>query len=336
MIAHKNCWTRRFVVSGLAVMLLALCAAARTADDKKGQPMIKHEYAEVNGVRLHYAIAGHGPGNGRKLIVFLHGFPEFWYEWKDQLAEFGKDYIAVAPDMRGYNLSAKPAEVDQYQIKYLIEDVRALAEKLGHKKFILVAHDWGGAVAWAFAIAHPEYLEKLVIINAPHPGVFARELKENPAQQKASQYMLMFRSPQAEQILSANNYAALVQAVLGEGLKSGAFTEADKQAYIEAWSQPGALTGGLNYYRAARVGPPTPDNKEGTSIATSFPSFDVKVPTLVIWGEKDMALLTGNLEGLDKYVPRLTIKRIPEGTHWVIHEKPALVNGYIREFINAK
>jgi epoxide hydrolase 4 len=332
MIIHRTRRTQPWVALGFAVTLVCLCAAARAADDKKGQPMIKHDYAEVNGVRLHYATAG----NGKKLIVFLHGFPEFWYEWKNQLLEFGKDYTAVAPDMRGYNLSAKPAEVDQYQVKYLIEDVRALADKLGHKKFILVAHDWGGAVAWAFAIAHPEYLEKLVIINAPHPGVFARELKENPAQQKASGYMLMFRSPQAEQILSANNYAALVGAVLREGLKTGAFTEEDKKAYIEAWSQPGALTGGLNYYRASRIGPPAEGDKEAASFATSFPSLDVKVPTLVIWGEKDMALLTGNLEGLDKYVPNLKVKRIPDGTHWVIHEKPEAINAYIRQFVAGK
>lgn len=332
MTVHKTRWTQAWIASGFVMILICLGAAARTADDKKGQPMIKHDYAEVNGVRLHYATAG----NGKKLIVFLHGFPEFWYEWKNQLLEFGKDYTAVAPDMRGYNLSAKPAEVDQYQVKYLIEDVRALADKLGHKKFILVAHDWGGAVAWAFAIAHPEYLEKLVIINAPHPGVFARELKENPAQQKASAYMVMFRGPQAEQILSANNYAALVGAVLAQGLKTGVFTEEDKKAYIDAWSQPGALTGGLNYYRAARIGPPAEGEKESTSFGTSFPSLNVKVPTLVIWGEKDMALLTGNLEGLDKYVPNLTIKRIADGTHWVIHEKPEVVNGYIREFVAGK
>jgi len=295
-------------------------------------PMLKHEYADVNGVRLHYVTAGKG-----KLIMFVHGFPEFWYEWKNQLADFGAEYQAVAPDMRGYNLSSKPADVDQYQVKYMVEDLRALAEKLGHKKFTLVAHDWGGAIAWAFAIAHPDYLDKLVIINAPHPGVFQRELRDNPAQQKASSYMLMFRGPQAEQILSANNYAMLVQVVLGEGLKNGVFTEEDKKAYIEAWSQPGALTGGLNYYRAARVGPPSGESdKSGGSFATGLPSLDVKVPTLVVWGEKDTALLTGNLEGLDKYVPNLTIKRIPDGTHWVIHEKPALVNGYIREFIKGK
>jgi pimeloyl-ACP methyl ester carboxylesterase len=280
---------------------------------------------------LHYVTTGKG-----KLIIFVHGFPEFWYAWKNQLAEFGRDYEAVAPDMRGYNLSSKPADVEQYQVKYLIEDLRALADKLGHKKFVLVAHDWGGAVAWAFAIAHPDRLEKLVIINAPHPGVFQRELRENPAQQKASQYMLMFRSAQAEQALSANNYATLVQVVLGEGLKTGVFTEADKQAYIEAWSQPGALTGGLNYYRASRVGPPTADDKQVANFGAGLSSLEVKVPTLVIWGEKDTALLTGNLEGLEGFVPDLTIKRIPDGTHWVIHEQPALINEYIRAFIKGQ
>ena len=330
----------RTIFTCLAVAVMALTSfgqhpdqhAGHHSDHKKDSKaiMLKDEYAEVNGVKLHYVTAGKG-----KLVMFVHGFPEFWYEWKNQLMEFGKSYQAVAPDMRGYNLSSKPAEVDQYQVKYLVEDLRALAEKLGHKKFTLVAHDWGGAVAWAFAIAHPEYLENLVIINAPHPGVFARELRENPAQQKASQYMLLFRSPEAEQTLSANNYAMLVQVVLGAGLKNGVFNEDDKKAYIDAWSQPGALTGGLNYYRAARVGPPSgPDDKStGNFAGMDLSALTVKVPTLVIWGEKDTALLTGNLEGLDKFVPQLTIKRIPDGSHWVVHEQPALINGYIREFI---
>ena len=336
MKVKKDRLTVRLMLSGLAIIFALIPVEGRppqAANKKETKPpMLKHEYKEVNGVRLHYATAGNG-----KLIMFVHGFPEFWYEWKNQLAEFSRDYQAVAPDMRGYNLSSKPAEVEKYQVKYLVEDLRALAESLGHKKFILVAHDWGGAVAWAFAIAHPEYLEKLVIINAPHPGVFQRELRENPDQQKASQYMLIFRSPQAEQVLSANNYAALVQIVLGEGLKKGHFTEEDRKAYLEAWSQPGALTGGLNYYRAARVGPPTEeDGKEPANFAAGLPSLMVKVPTLVIWGEKDTALLTGNLVGLDKYVPDLTIKRIPDGTHWVIHEKPDLINSYIREFIGRK
>jgi pimeloyl-ACP methyl ester carboxylesterase len=328
----------RCLASGLMIALLVACAAAMDdktkakSDNKNGakKVMLTHEYAEVNGVKLHYAKAG----SGKTLIMFVHGFPEFWYEYKNQLEEFGKEYTAVAPDMRGYNLSSKPAELEKYEVKYMVEDLRLLAEKLGHKKFILVAHDWGGAIAWAFAIAHPENLEKLVIINAPHPGVFQRELAENPAQQKASSYMLMFRSEQAEATLSANNYALLVNIVLGEGLKKGFFTEADKEAYITAWSQPGALTGGLNYYRAARVGPPAPNGEKGQgNFGMGNNSLMVKVPTLVIWGEKDTALLTGNLDGLDKYVPQLSIKRIPEGTHWVIHEQPALINQYIHEFI---
>jgi epoxide hydrolase 4 len=342
MRTEKPRWVRRLIACAAGFAFAIVTASARQHNDHADKPsvkkegakslMLKHQYADVNGVRLHYATAGKGG-----LIIFLHGFPEFWYEWKDQLEEFGRDHQAVAPDMRGYNLSSKPAELDQYQMKYLIEDVRALAEKLGHRKFTLVAHDWGGAVAWAFAMAHPEYLDKLVIINAPHPGVFMRELRDNPAQQKASQYMLMFRGPQAEQLLSANNYAALVQAVLGEGLKAGHITEEDKKAYIEAWSQPGALTGGLNYYRAARIGPPTAaDGKTEMNAGMDLSSLAVKVPTLVIWGERDTALLTGNLEGLDKFVTSLVVKRIPDGTHWVIHEKPAEVNGYIRDFLKGK
>ncbi|MEW6207403.1 MAG: alpha/beta hydrolase [Acidobacteriota bacterium] len=292
--------------------------------------MLRHDYIEVNGVRLHYVSSGSSDDG---LIMFVHGFPEFWYEWKNQLEEFGRDHFAVAPDMRGYNLSSKPEEVDQYQVKHLIEDLRAMAERLGHRKFILVAHDWGGAVAWAFALRHAEWLERLVIINAPHPAVFQRELRDNPAQQKASSYMLVFRTPQAEEILSSNNYERLVSIVLGDGLRRGYFTQEDKEAYLRAWSQEGALTGGLNYYRAARIGPPSGEGEEARSFASDISSLIIRVPTLVIWGEKDTALLAGNLEGLDEFVENLTIRRIADGTHWVIHEEPDLVNRYIREFI---
>jgi len=288
----------------------------------------EHKYADINNVRLHYVTGGEG-----KLIMFLHGFPEFWYEWKNQLAEFGRDYRAVAPDMRGYNLSSKPVEVEQYRMKYLIEDIRVLVEHLGYKKFILVAHDWGGGVAWPFAMRYPEYLEKLIIINAVHPATFLRELRDNPAQQRASQYILVHRTPKAEEILSRNNYALLTSNLLEDGLKEGYFTDEDKEAYIEAWSQPGALTGGLNYYRATHLGSFTGESDGSLSADPSV--FMVRVPTLVIWGEKDKWLLTGNLEGLEKYVPDLTIKRIPDGSHWVIHEKPGLVNSYIRGFIKS-
>jgi pimeloyl-ACP methyl ester carboxylesterase len=316
---------------------MAIVMAAGVIASLSGQnpPPISHDYADVNGVRLHYARAGAGP-----LIVFVHGFPEFWYEWKNQLVEFSRDHTAVAPDMRGYNLSSKPAELSAYQIPNLVEDLRALTSELmksaGATRFTLVAHDWGGVVAWVFAALHPEMLDKLVIVNAPHPTVFAKLLRENAGQQQASQYMLMFRGPQAEAVLSANSYALLTSMVLGAGLKDGTVSEADKLMYLEAWSQPGALTGGLNYYRASGIGPPPPGATGAAAPAAEAapqPSLVVRVPTLVIWGEKDTALLTGNLDGLDEVVPKLTIRRIPEGTHWVVREKPAEVNRLIREFL---
>ncbi len=297
--------------------------------------MFQHEYAEINGLNLHYV----KEGDGQKTILFLHGFPEFWYEWKNQLKEFGKDYTAVAYDQRGYNLSSKPEALQDYVVPHIVADIKAMFEKFGtnpDNKGILVAHDWGGAVAWAFAIRFPEYLDKLVIINAPHPGVFARELQSNPAQQRASAYMNFFRSPQAEAGLSADNYAQLQKAVFAASTKPENFTDEDKQLYLEAWSQPGALTGGLNWYRAAQIGPPTenaPTRETNIAAAAALDSLTVNVPTLVIWGEKDTALLTGNLEGLGEFVPQLTIKRIPNGSHWVIHEEPELVNQFIREFL---
>jgi pimeloyl-ACP methyl ester carboxylesterase len=281
--------------------------------------MISHACAEVNDIRLHYASEGTGP-----LILFLHGFPEFWYQWRNLLPEFGKDHLAVAPDMRGYNLSDKPGELEQYQMRYLMEDIRALAEHLGYKRFTLVAHDWGGFVAWNFAIAYPDWLDRLVIVNSPHPAIFRRELSQNPAQEQASAYMQLFRDPRAETILSARNYGRLTQMLFGDG-RFG--SEAEKQEYITAWSQPGALTGGLNYYRAM-TGPTSADLPE-------LPAAMVNVPTLVIWGERDTALLTSNLDGLERYVPELTVKRIPDCTHWVIHEQPQTVISLMREFLAA-
>ena len=292
--------------------------------------MPTHHYADVNGVRLHYAANGQGP-----LLMFVHGFPEFWYAWQGQLAEFGRDHFVVAPDMRGYNLSSKPAGIESYAVPLLVEDLVALADHLGHRRFTLVAHDWGGAIAWATALVHPDRLERLVIVNAPHPAIFQRLLAEHPGQQKASQYMLFFRSAEAEATLAADNFALLRQMVLGEGQPWGWATEADRTAYLEAWAQPGALTGGLNFYRAARVGPPAP-GEAPRNLAGDLSGWVVQVPTLVIWGEKDTALLPENLDGLDRVVSDLTVRRVADGTHWVAHERPALVNRHIREFLAAR
>lgn len=287
------------------------------------QPVQKHQFAEVNGVLLHYVEQGKGP-----LILFLHGFPEFWYSWKDLLGDFGRDHHAVALDMRGYNLSAKPESVDAYRVPVIVEDVRELVVKLGAKKFVLVGHDWGGVIAWAFAAQHPEMLEKLVIINAPHPTVFARELSNNPDQQKASSYFNLFNSPQAEQVLGANNYAAMFQAF------GSALNEQDRKEYLAAWNQPGGLTGGLNYYRAAQLRSPAGGTVDGPAPALSAVAT-ITTPTLVIWGEQDKALLTGNLDGLDHYVKPLTIRRVPSASHWIIHEQPSLVIQFIRDFLKS-
>jgi epoxide hydrolase 4 len=241
----------------------------------------------------------------------------------------------LAPDMRGYNLSSKPSDIEKYHVNHLIEDLRALAEHLGHEKFIMVAHDWGGAVAWAAAMRHPEILEKLIIINSPHPAVFARELLNNPDQRKASQYMLMLRSAEAERVLSENNFATLMDVLVQFGSR-WEMSEEKRSKYIDAWSRPGALTGSLNYYRKSPLYPPVSEtDEELIRSILNLPKemFEIKVPTLVIWGEQDQALLTGNLDGLEEYIEDLTVKRIPDGTHWVIHEQPELVNSLIRGFI---
>jgi pimeloyl-ACP methyl ester carboxylesterase len=295
---------------------------------------MKDEHVLVNGIRVHCVCAGTG-----ELVLFLHGFPEFWYAWKRQLAEFGGERLAVAVDLPGYNLSDKPAEVERYRAAALIEDVRACAEHFRQgRPFVLVGHDWGGALAWGFALAHPELLARLVIINAPHPAIFARLLASDPAQQAASQYMHRLREAGAEQVLARDQYARLSAIIVDPLLKSGAFTEADRAAYLAAWSQPGALTGGLNYYRASRLLPPERGRTgaqaaAGDGGATAARDMTVRVPTLVIWGERDTALLTSNLAGLEAFVPELTVQRIPAGSHWVVHECPDAVNAAIHAFL---
>ncbi|RJQ68466.1 MAG: alpha/beta hydrolase [Desulfobacteraceae bacterium] len=292
---------------------------------------LTHAYADVNSVRLHYVANGAG-----RLILFLHGFPEFWAAWEEQLIEFGRENHAVAPDLRGFNLSSKPADPKQYHIKILVEDLRALVTHLGYQKAILVAHDWGGGIAWAFANRHADMTEKLIIINSPHPIVFARELLHNPLQQKASRYMNLFRSRLAEELLAKNNYAYLRDA-LTAGSSKWLMSDESRRRYTDAWSQAGALTGGLNYYRISPLHPALSDEERAVLrkiVQAPRELFTVGVPTLVIWGELDEALLTGNLDGLDEFVGQLTIERVPDASHWIVHEQPELINACIRKFID--
>ncbi len=223
---------------------------------------MEHFYAELpSGIKLH--CVSEGPADA-PLMLFVHGFPEFWLAWKGQLKEFGRDHRAVAFDLRGHNLSDKPEGVDAYRVKPLLEDLKQLIEHLraGHedKSCILVAHDWGGAIAWTFAAAFAQYVRKLVIINAPHTVPFARALAHDPTQREASHYMLLLRHAKAERVLEANNYERLLKMFSRTADGHCALTDEEIPLYRAAWSQPGALTCALNLYRASPLYPPTPED----------------------------------------------------------------------------
>jgi len=303
-------------------------AVPEELDAFRFQPTLTHmnsRFISVNGIRLHCKEAGSG-----KLMLFIHGWPEFWYAWKEQLPEFARDFHVVAPDTRGINLSDKPAEVKAYGGKTLTEDMRQLIGALGHERAIVVAHDWGGAIAWNLAAWHPQVVEKLVILNSPHPVLYARELTHSAEQKAASAYMNLLRDPKAERVLAEDNYRRLFHQLDGWKKSGKPPTAQDLEEYRKAWSQPGAITAGLNYYRASPLHP------EGIAPQKLDPDlFTVRVPTLVIWGMQDTALRPGLLDGLEQFVPDLRIERIDEGTHWIAHEFPDRVNARIRDFVRA-
>ena len=295
---------------------------------------MEHFFAPVNGIRLHCAAEGAADA---PLMLFVHGFPEFWYCWHGQLQEFGRDHRAVAFDLRGHNLSDKPEGVEAYRIKPLLQDLRQLIEYLqagrDDKSCVLVAHDWGGAIAWTFAAMHPELVKKLIIINAPHTVPFARALAGNPEQQAASNYMLLLRDAKAERVMAENNYERLLKMFSRTADGRCALADAEIPLYRKAWSQPGALSCALNLYRASPLYPPTPEDPGAAALKLDPAVLTVRVPTLVIWGEADAALGTVLLDGLEELVPDLRIRRIPEGSHWVIHEQPRQVSAEIRDFL---
>jgi epoxide hydrolase 4 len=288
------------------------------------------QYADLsNGMRLHYASAGE---KGKPLMLFVHGFPEFWYEWEAQLKEFGDDYFAVAPDLRGFNLSGMPSDLSAYKAKHIVEDLRLLAAHLGYDKFVMVAHDWGGAVAWNFAIALPQLLHKLIIINSPHPYLFTKALTEDPEQKSASAYMNWLRAEGSEAALAKDNFALLEGLLNGMGRSPTPwFTPEVRARYHECWSR--GLTGGVNYYRASPLHPPTDDHQGPLKLQLNPEDFRIKVPTGVIWGEQDIALPKSLLNGLEDLIDDVKIERIPEGTHWIVHEQPERVNRLIRSFL---
>jgi pimeloyl-ACP methyl ester carboxylesterase len=291
--------------------------------------MTEGQYALLsNGMRLHYASAGQA---GAPLMLFLHGFPEFWWAWHAQLPEFGQDHFAVAPDLRGYNLSDQPAEVSAYRAKHLVEDLSLLIAHLGYRQCVLVAHDWGGALAWNLALAQPQLVSKLIIINAPHPWLFWRALKHDSQQQAASAYMNWLRQPQAEAMLAEHDFERMDKLLAGAGQMPPWYEPQVRAKYRAAWSH--GLRGPLNYYRASPLFPPAPDQPGAAALDLRAEDFVVKVPTRVIWGESDIALPRSLLDDLSQVVQDLVVERIADGTHWVVHEQPQRVNSLIRGFL---
>jgi epoxide hydrolase 4 len=292
---------------------------------------VSHHFADLEECRTHYVGRGEG-----KPILFLHGFPQFWFLWRHQLADLGNDHAVYAPDMRGYNLSCRPEDVEAYRMRHLLADVRGLVEELGLAPLTLVGHDWGGIVAWAFALKYPDLLERLVIIDGPPPFTWNRDLRESPKQRYAVNYMLEFSkpSPEPEEMLAANDFSVMDDLMLHIGGRGARLSDAERAAYHEAWGQPGALRGGLNYYRAARMGEQVSSGGVPEEYASKITSQTVNVPTLVIWGENDTALLPTLTRGLSEWVPQLRVEIVPGAGHWVPYERPDQVNSLIREFVD--
>lgn len=270
---------------------------------------IEEVFIETNGIKLHTIIIGKG-----KPLILLHGFPEFWYCWSKVIPLLKDNFKLIIPDMRGYNLSDKPKGVEHYKVEILIEDIKGLSKNLNLRKFNLAGHDWGGAVSWIFAEKYPDLLNKLIILNAPHHKIFQKILKTDKEQQKASFYIFEFLKPNGEKFIIENDYFWLKKNVFTKN-----FSVVDKEKYIEAWAQPGAIVGGVNYYRAN----------------TSFKDWKgiIDVPTLVIWGIKDSALKPKLLNGLNDYVKNLRVERNEESSHWITHDAPKFVASKIKEFI---
>lgn len=284
-----------------------------------------------HGITLSCRAAGE---RGRPALVFLHGFPEAAFIWDGLLEHFARPehggYRCVAPNLRGYERSSQPADIKAYRPKELVQDIAALVAAEGAPLECLVAHDWGGAVAWNLANQRPELTRRLAIINSPHPGTFLRGLQSDPQQREASAYMNFLIRPDAEQLLREDGY----QRLFGFFTRWGGapwLTEALKQQYREVWDA--SLTGGLNYYRASPLRPAREGDPAASAITLPREMLTVNLPTLVLWAMQDAALLPSLVEGLEEYVPRLTLERVENASHWIIHEQPGLVADRLGRFL---
>jgi pimeloyl-ACP methyl ester carboxylesterase len=289
---------------------------------------------------------------GRPVLMFLHGFPEAAWVWDPLLVHFSKPenggYRCIAPNLRGYERSSAPDDIKAYRVKYLVQDILALiALESGPAPLAaLVAHDWGGAVAWGLANQHPERLRQLVIVNSPHPGPFLKALQSHPEQQAASAYMNFLVQPDAADQLAANNFERLLGFLDGHDSELPSLTQPPgsnapeparwltaevKERYRQVWRH--GLQGGLNYYRASPLRPATAQDPGASAVQIPPEALHIGMPTLVLWAQDDVALLPCLTEGLAQHVPDLKLVPIAKASHWVVHEKPGRVIREITAFL---
>jgi pimeloyl-ACP methyl ester carboxylesterase len=286
---------------------------------------VRHRFADVNGIRLHYVEADPPQGTAKRgLCLALHGFPEFWYSWRHQLPALANaGFHVLAPDLRGYNLSDKPQSVSAYCIKALLGDVLGLINHAGAERATIIGHDWGGFITWHLAMRHPQVVEKLIVLNAPHPAAFRREL-HSWRQLLKSWYMLFFQAPGlAEWVLGAGDFEWIARVFRQQPVNGGAFSPEDVRRYQKALAKPGALTAGLNYYRALRY----PSHRAARM------DTPIRVPVLLLWGERDAYATPRLTEGLDAWVADLSVVRFLDVSHWIQNDAPERVNRLIIEFL---
>ena len=276
---------------------------------------------------------------GQPLLLFLHGFPEGAFIWDGLLEQFGSRYRCVAPNLRGYGRSSQPTAISDYRAKYLVEDLAALIalENPAKRAACVIAHDWGGAVAWGLANRYPQQLERLLILNSPHPGSFLRELQSNPVQQSASQYMHFLRRPDAPELLAENSW----QRMLGffqnpDGSMPAWLTVERQQQYREHWDL--GVHGACMFYAASPLVPPRPGGsadelQDIRELSLPDEMLHIPVPVRILWGDSDLALQPALLHGLEQWVPQLEIEHLQGCSHWVVHERPEAVQRALTEFL---
>jgi pimeloyl-ACP methyl ester carboxylesterase len=287
--------------------------------------------ALATGVTLNVQLGG--PEDGAP-VVLLHGFPESHRTWRNVVPALARDFRVIAPDQRGFGASDRPEGVEAYRTDRILDDLIALADALGLARFTLVGHDWGGAVAWLAALRHPDRLSRLVIVNAPHPLVFQKSLFEDPGQRAASQYINAFRNPAMEQGIVAMGLETFFAKTFASHADISLLSDEERQAYLDDWGRPGALTAMLNWYRASEILVPGVGEEGPAPAWTKAPFPKVQVPTLVLWAMRDTALLPVQLGGLHDLVEDLRLVTIPDAGHFVPWEQPRVVAAAIRDFMH--